>query len=170
MSIQTPGRPLDRPDALRLRRTTVQRHQAGHARDCGAERGGARRVRPSGSVPAEMFPPKSGADAVAAARAAEADEAANKADQAKLAALTASREAARAMMPVRGKSLARPETRPVFLATATCFAPQRPGCPISPVPKSREFKDISADRRKRELRRTATNRLRVPTSSLLISL
>jgi hypothetical protein len=48
-----------------------------------------------------LFPPKSGADTVAAARATEADEAASKADQARLAAVTASREAARAMMPVR---------------------------------------------------------------------
>jgi hypothetical protein len=48
-----------------------------------------------------LFPPKSGADTAAAARATEADEAASKADQARLAAVTASREAARAMMPVR---------------------------------------------------------------------
>ena len=48
-----------------------------------------------------LFAPKSGADAVAAVRAAEAEEAASKADQARLAAATASREAARAMMPVR---------------------------------------------------------------------
>src|SRR5229473_1510649 len=41
------------------------------------------------------------AAAVAAARAAEAAEAASKADQARLAAATASREAARAMLPVR---------------------------------------------------------------------
>jgi hypothetical protein len=63
-------------------------------------------VAPSDVAPVEvshpaLFPPKSGADAVAAARAAEADEAASKADQARLAAVTASREAARAMMPVR---------------------------------------------------------------------
>jgi hypothetical protein len=42
-----------------------------------------------------------GAEAVAAARAAEAAEAASKADQARLAAVAASREAARAMVPVR---------------------------------------------------------------------
>jgi hypothetical protein len=63
-------------------------------------------VAPSDVAPVEvshpaLFPPKSGADAVAAARATEADEAASKADQARLAAVTASREAARAMMPVR---------------------------------------------------------------------
>ena len=38
---------------------------------------------------------------MAAARAAEADEAAKKADQARLVAVAASREAAKAMMPVR---------------------------------------------------------------------
>jgi len=63
-------------------------------------------VAPSDVVPVDvshpaLFPPKSGADAVAAARAAEAEEAARKADQARLAAATATREAARAMMPVR---------------------------------------------------------------------
>jgi hypothetical protein len=63
-------------------------------------------VAPSEVAPVEfahpaLFPPKSGADAVAAARTAEADEAASKADQARLAAATASREAARAMTPVR---------------------------------------------------------------------
>jgi L,D-transpeptidase-like protein len=63
-------------------------------------------VAPSEVAPVEfahpaLFPPKSDTGAVAAARAAEADEAAKKADQAKLAAVTASREAARAMMPVR---------------------------------------------------------------------
>ncbi len=48
-----------------------------------------------------LFAPKPGAGALAAARAAEANEAAGKADQARLAAVTASREAARAMLPVR---------------------------------------------------------------------
>ena len=48
-----------------------------------------------------LFPPKPGAGAVAAARAAEADEAASKADQARLAAVAASREVARATVPVR---------------------------------------------------------------------
>ena len=43
----------------------------------------------------------SGASALAAARAAEAEAAARTADQARLAAVTASREAAKAMMPVR---------------------------------------------------------------------
>jgi hypothetical protein len=63
-------------------------------------------VAPSDVAPIEiahpaLFPPKPGAGAVAAARAAEADEAARKANQARLAAVTASRESARAMMPVR---------------------------------------------------------------------
>ena len=63
-------------------------------------------VAPSDVAPIEiahpaLFLPKPGAGAFAAARAAEADEAARKADQARLAAVTASREAARAMMPVR---------------------------------------------------------------------
>jgi L,D-transpeptidase catalytic domain len=63
-------------------------------------------VAPSDVVPVEvihptLFPRKSDADAVAAARTAEAEEAASKADQARMAAVTASREAARAMMPVR---------------------------------------------------------------------
>src|SRR5499427_4035808 len=63
-------------------------------------------VAPGDAEPVEvihpaLFQPKSGADVVAAARAAEADEAARKADQARLAAVTASREAARAMVPVR---------------------------------------------------------------------
>jgi hypothetical protein len=60
---------------------------------------------PSDVAPVEiahpvLFSPKPGADAIAAARAAEADEAASKSDQARLAAVTASREAALAMMPV----------------------------------------------------------------------
>lgn len=63
-------------------------------------------VAPSDVAPMEiahpaLFPPKPGAAALAAARAAEADEATRKADQARLAAVTASREAAQAMMPVR---------------------------------------------------------------------
>ena len=63
-------------------------------------------VAPSDVAPVDiahpaLFRPKAGADAVAAARAAEAAEATRKADEAKLAAVTASREAARAMTPVR---------------------------------------------------------------------
>src|SRR6202048_3035408 len=63
-------------------------------------------VAPSDVAPIEiahpvLFQPKPGAGASAAARKAEADEAARKANQARLAAVTASREAARAMMPVR---------------------------------------------------------------------
>ncbi len=77
------------------------------ARLFGATRLGMRViVAPTDVAPVEiahpaLFSPKPGAGAVAAARAAEADEAASKADQARLAAVTASREAARAMMPVR---------------------------------------------------------------------
>jgi hypothetical protein len=63
-------------------------------------------VAPTDVAPVEiahpaLFSPKSGAGAIAAARTAEANEAASKADQARLAAVTASQEAARAMMPVR---------------------------------------------------------------------
>jgi lipoprotein-anchoring transpeptidase ErfK/SrfK len=63
-------------------------------------------VAPSDVAPTEiahpaLFRSKPGTRAVAAARAAEAAEAARKGDQARLAAVTASREAARAMMPVR---------------------------------------------------------------------
>jgi hypothetical protein len=48
-----------------------------------------------------LFQPKPDAATVSAARAAEADEAARKADLARLAAMTATREAAQAMVPVR---------------------------------------------------------------------
>jgi L,D-transpeptidase catalytic domain len=63
-------------------------------------------VAPTDVVPAEithlaLFSPKPGGGAVAAARAAEAAEAASRVDQARLAAAAASREAARAMLPVR---------------------------------------------------------------------
>jgi hypothetical protein len=63
-------------------------------------------VAPSDVAPAEITHPtlllsKPGAGALAAARIAEADEASRKADQARHAAGTASREAAKAAMPVR---------------------------------------------------------------------
>jgi hypothetical protein len=63
-------------------------------------------VAPSDVAPVQishpaLFSPKPGAGAVAAARAAEAAAAASKADQARVAAAAASREATRAMMPVR---------------------------------------------------------------------
>jgi hypothetical protein len=69
-------------------------------------------VAPSDVVPSEvahpaLFRSKPHAVDFAAARAAEADEAARKADQARLAAVTASREAAREMMPVRVVAAAR---------------------------------------------------------------
>jgi L,D-transpeptidase catalytic domain len=48
-----------------------------------------------------LFQPKPDAGAAAAARAAEADEASSKADQTRLAVMTASREVAQAMVPVR---------------------------------------------------------------------
>ena len=63
-------------------------------------------VAPGDLAPVEiahpaLFRSKPGAGALAAARAAEADQAARKANEARLAAVTASREAARAMVPVR---------------------------------------------------------------------
>src|SRR6476469_2905254 len=63
-------------------------------------------VAPSDVAPVELthpvlFQPKPGAAALAAARSAAAEEAAGKAAQARLAAVTANREATRAMMPVR---------------------------------------------------------------------
>src|SRR6187431_946249 len=63
-------------------------------------------VAPGDAAPVEiahpaLFAPKPGVAALAAARAAEANEAARKADQTRLAAVTASREVARAMVPVR---------------------------------------------------------------------
>src|SRR6266403_748613 len=63
-------------------------------------------VAPSDVAPVEiahpvLFQPKPGAVALAAARSADAEEAARKAAQARLAAVTANREATRAMMPVR---------------------------------------------------------------------
>jgi hypothetical protein len=62
-------------------------------------------VAPSDVAPVEiihpaLFPMQPPAGTIAASRAAEADEAAGKADQARLAAVTASGEAARAMMRV----------------------------------------------------------------------
>ncbi|HVY56614.1 MAG TPA: L,D-transpeptidase family protein [Xanthobacteraceae bacterium] len=63
-------------------------------------------VAPGDSAPAAithpaLFRANTEAEAVAAARSAEAEAATRKADQARLAAVTASREAARAMVPVR---------------------------------------------------------------------
>ena len=63
-------------------------------------------VSPTEVAPVEithpaLFSPKSGTSALAAARAAEAEETTRKANQARLAAVTAAREAARAMVPVR---------------------------------------------------------------------
>jgi lipoprotein-anchoring transpeptidase ErfK/SrfK len=63
-------------------------------------------VAPSDVAPVQiahplLFAPNPTAVAFAAARAAEAAEAARKADEARIAAIKASREAARAMMPVR---------------------------------------------------------------------
>src|SRR5882757_770933 len=63
-------------------------------------------VAPTDVAPIEiahpvLFQPKPDAGALAAARTAEADETARKADQARIAAVTASRESARAMLPVR---------------------------------------------------------------------
>ena len=63
-------------------------------------------VSPGDAAPVEIAHPalflaKPGAAALAAGRAAEAEAAARKADQARLAAVTAAREVARAMLPVR---------------------------------------------------------------------
>src|SRR5207253_10228675 len=63
-------------------------------------------IAPGHAVPVEiahpaLFSPKPGADAHAATLAAEAVKAARKADEAKIASVTASREAARAALPVR---------------------------------------------------------------------
>src|ERR1700716_3990030 len=63
-------------------------------------------VAPTDVAPIEiahpvLFQPKPDAAALAAVRTAEADETARKADQARLAAMAASRESARAMVPVR---------------------------------------------------------------------
>jgi hypothetical protein len=63
-------------------------------------------VAPGDTAPVEIAHPallvsQTGAGAIAAARAAEADTAARKAHAARLAAVTASQEAARAMVPVR---------------------------------------------------------------------
>jgi hypothetical protein len=60
-----------------------------------------RDVTPVAITHPNLFRPKPGADALASARAAEAAEATRKADQARLAAMTASRDAAKATMPVR---------------------------------------------------------------------
>ena len=86
-------------------------------------------VAPAETAPVEivhpsLFPSKSEASALAAARAAEADEAAKKADQARLAAVAASREAARAMMPVRvAENLQLRAERELAAAEATLASP-----------------------------------------------
>jgi L,D-transpeptidase catalytic domain len=58
-------------------------------------------VAPAAIAHPLLFTPKPGAEAIAAALAAEAGEAAGKADRARLAAVAASREASRALVPVR---------------------------------------------------------------------
>jgi L,D-transpeptidase catalytic domain len=58
-------------------------------------------VAPVSIVHPALFQPKPDAGAATAARAAEADDAASKADQTRLAAMTAFREVAQAMVPVR---------------------------------------------------------------------
>jgi hypothetical protein len=63
-------------------------------------------VAPGDAAPVDiahpaLFPPQAGVAALASARAAAAEEAARKADEARLVAVAASREVARAMMPVR---------------------------------------------------------------------
>jgi hypothetical protein len=54
-----------------------------------------------------------------------------------------------------GNGSAGAETGPGFCATTAYSAPQRPGHPTSPAPKPREVKDISTDRGKPDLCRTA---------------
>jgi hypothetical protein len=87
-------------------------------------------VAPSDVAPVEIAHPalflsKPGAADFAAVRAREAEEAARKADEARLAAVTASREAARAMMPVRvAENLKiRAEAQLASAETALGFAP-----------------------------------------------
>jgi len=90
-------------------------------------------VAPSDAAPIAiahpaLFPPKSSAGAIVAVRAAEADEAARKADQARLAAVTASREATRAMIPVRAvyhlKLRAEAQLRAAERAAASAGSPE----------------------------------------------
>jgi L,D-transpeptidase-like protein len=97
------------------------------ARLFGATRLGMRViVAPSDVAPVEithpaLFSPKPGTGALAAARAAEA-EAASKADQARLAAVTASQEAARAMMGVAENLKLRAEAQLAAAARAVASA------------------------------------------------
>jgi len=67
-----------------------------------------------------LFSPKPGMSALTAARAAEAEETTRKANEARLAAVTAAREAARAMVPVRVAEnlLARIKGQPAMAETA----------------------------------------------------
>ena len=69
-----------------------------------------------------LFSQKPGAGAVAAARAANAAAAASKADQARLAAATATREAARAMMPVRAAEKLKPRAEAQLAAAGRVVA------------------------------------------------
>ena len=94
-------------------------------------------VAPTDVAPIEiahpaLFMPKPGADALAAARTAEAEDAARKAAQARHAAVTASREAARAMMAVRVAENLKLRAEAQLAAAETAL-----GSAISPKQKER---------------------------------
>jgi hypothetical protein len=81
-------------------------------------------VAPTDVAPVEiahpvLFQPKPGAGVLAAARSAEAEEAARKAAQARLAAVTAQREATRAMVPVRAAENLKLRTEAQLAAAET---------------------------------------------------
>jgi hypothetical protein len=89
-------------------------------------------VAPTDVAPIEiahpvLFQAKPGAGALAAARAAEADEAASKAVQARLAAVAASREAAKAMVPVRLAENQKRRTEAQLVVAETALGSAIPG-------------------------------------------
>jgi hypothetical protein len=93
-------------------------------------------VAPHDVTPAEIGHPslpsaKAGTGAIAAARAAEAEEATRKADRARLAAVTASREAAQAMIAVRVaenlKLRAEAELASAEMALSSAISPEAKG-------------------------------------------
>jgi L,D-transpeptidase catalytic domain len=94
-------------------------------------------VSPANVAPIEiahpaLFMPKPGAEALAAARTAEAEDAARNAAQARHAAVTASREAARAMMAVRVAENLKRRAEAQLAAAETAL-----GSAISPEQKDR---------------------------------
>jgi hypothetical protein len=78
-------------------------------------------VAPVELVHPALLQPKPGAEALAAARSAEAQEAAKKAVQARLAAVTAAREATRAMVPVRAAENLKPRAEAQLAAAETAL-------------------------------------------------